>query len=632
MATDSHSAAQLPPGDRGPRLAGKAGDLLVLGAGAVVASALAGGLRMQFGLAPWLSILAALAAFAGLVALHILVHRSVALAALDAENQVLRDRLAGASNVVAAAVELPRPTTASPTQRTGDRQPPPAHPVLASAAANAPAREWIERAPRLGDAMAAPAVVDPWSQANEPRASHAPAPTPTEPPRWIAATAAPEPAELAGAPWPAMMQQALSGQRVPPPLPAGRPYVAPVAEPARPAAVPPPTQPVAPAAAWPQRPASWLEMPQPYVAATRPPPAPAAEAPSQAWPVAKHQTEYRGPAPEAQRYSTPVPVAPAVDGYEHLQGIIRQLAVDVSGAAAAATNLPRPGAAEAPPPAALAGSILDTASHALGDASAALGQRRVTAAPPHRSPAEDALAANRLDVLIAPIATLADRRACHYEVSVRLTTEAGDALDRADATPALRAAGALGRLDAATLPRVVRVARWLLERGRPSSVFSAIAGDSLADDGFLDVVANELGDGSPPHLVLAFAQSDVRAFGPMHFETLATMRDIGLSFAIEDVVDLDMDFDHLRQQGFAFVKLDAQVFLDGLPAAHHTMPPADLCRYLANLGLNLIVGEIADLATMARIFGMGVLLGQGQLFGSAKPIKSDILEPARSAA
>ena len=619
MAMDIHNAAQPPVADAGhvagSRLRGR--DAFVLLAGAMVAIALGCALHFQIGWMRWASAMSAISIGAALTSLHLLVRRRMA--------QVLADigSVAGPRTPQPGVETEPAPEFAPQYERRAPQRAPAEW--LPEPASVTPAVARAERA-----ATPERAAADIWDWQDGARPPEGPVGSALNPPNWAVAAEAsavrgPQPSEIAGAPWPAMIQPGAAGERMPPPLP--RPIES---IPIRSGVLPP-------------RPAAWLERTAQPVEAAAPAalatPAmdramPAYETRSQTWSPAPALPEYRQSerAIRTQPYQTPHPVAPSMDGFEHLQGIIRQLSADVSGVARNVGDPRSTGGAAAIAPALTAEHLLDAATHAIGDASAGLGRRAASEPAQSRSPAEEAVAANRIDVLIAPIATLADRRACHYDVSVRLQTETGEWLGRGDAAGDLRRSGSLGRLDAAALPRMVRVARWLLERGRASSVFSQIAGDSLADDGFLDVVATELGDGQPPHLVLGFSQGDVRAFGPMHFETLATMREIGVRFAIEDVVDLDMDFDNLRRQGFEFVKLDARVFLDGLPAAHHTMPPADLCRYLANQGLTLIVGEIGDLNTMARIFGMGVQLGQGELFGAAKSIKAEILEPARPAA
>jgi cyclic-di-GMP phosphodiesterase TipF (flagellum assembly factor) len=126
-------------------------------------------------------------------------------------------------------------------------------------------------------------------------------------------------------------------------------------------------------------------------------------------------------------------------------------------------------------------------------------------------------------------------------------------------------------------------------------------------------------------LVLSFAQSEVRAFTPGQVKALRDLAPLGLRFALEDVVDLNMDFSALKDMGFAFVELAAPAFLDGLPARGGRTPAADICRHLANFGLTLIVGGIDDDWLLARILGFGVLFGKGALFGGPRPVKDEVI-------
>jgi len=99
--------------------------------------------------------------------------------------------------------------------------------------------------------------------------------------------------------------------------------------------------------------------------------------------------------------------------------------------------------------------------------------------------------------------------------------------------------------------------------------------------------------------------------------------------ALEEVTDLDMDFAELKELGFAFVELDAPVFLDGLPAASGRVPASDICRHLADFGMTLIVGRIEDDWLLARILGFGVLFGKGTLFGAPRLVKDEVVaDPA----
>ncbi|MEQ1710375.1 MAG: EAL domain-containing protein [Hyphomicrobium sp.] len=246
----------------------------------------------------------------------------------------------------------------------------------------------------------------------------------------------------------------------------------------------------------------------------------------------------------------------------------------------------------------------------------------------------EAITAGRLDVLLDPILGLADQRARHFEVSVRLKDKNGQVLEPPDGVPELRESGLLPLLDCARIQRSAQVANRLADRGKSGSLFSAFSGEALSHDQFLADFADlySAREGLATQLVLSFGQADVRGFAGRDWDTIAEMRELGFRFALQSITDLDMDLEALKSAGFDFVKLDASVFLDGMPASGGVVPAGDICRHLALLGLTLIVGRIDDEAQLARIFGFGVIYGQGQLFGGARPMKTEALGEASHAA
>lgn len=240
----------------------------------------------------------------------------------------------------------------------------------------------------------------------------------------------------------------------------------------------------------------------------------------------------------------------------------------------------------------------------------------------------EAIAADRMEVLLEPIHALAEGRPRHFEISVRLLTADGEALEQADLPRIALGTGLMPRIDAARMVRAIRVARRLGERGREGSVLASVAGESLTDEQFLGTAATSSGSGNAMRLVLSFAQAEVRMFTPGHVEALQTLASAGFDFALEQVTDLDMDFSALKAIGFRFVELDAPVFLEGMTAAGGRIPASDICRHLADFGLTLIVGRIEDDWLLARILGFGVLLGKGTLFGGPKLVKSEVVQDA----
>jgi EAL domain-containing protein (putative c-di-GMP-specific phosphodiesterase class I) len=239
----------------------------------------------------------------------------------------------------------------------------------------------------------------------------------------------------------------------------------------------------------------------------------------------------------------------------------------------------------------------------------------------------DALMAERIDVFLEPIHGLEDNRARHYEVFARLRLEDGAELDREAYADIVRGTGLLPLIEAVKLSQTKRVAMQLMERGRSGSFFSQIDGEALFAAQFGEDAGTIAGRDAviATRLVLSFSQSDVRGFTPAQWRTLEELQGLGFRFAIEGVTDLDMDFERLAEAGFQFAKLDAQVFIAGLPIGDTTVPATDICKYLASMGLTLIIQSIASERQLVEILGFGALFGQGVLFGGPRPVKAHVL-------
>ncbi len=237
----------------------------------------------------------------------------------------------------------------------------------------------------------------------------------------------------------------------------------------------------------------------------------------------------------------------------------------------------------------------------------------------------EAISAGRLDVMLEPILGLDDRDARHFEVSIRLRDASGQVLDSNTRATDLSGTGLLPLFDAARLHRTLNVAAKLSERGKIGSVFSTYSADALDSRAFLADASEAMHRRDPGagQLVLTFDQADVRSFGHPQWDAIDDMRALGFRFAMAGITDFDIDFEALAGLGFEFAKLDAGVFLDGLMAPSGLIPPDDVCRHLSTAGMTLIVEHIDDADKLARIFGFGVLFGQGQLFGGPRALKSD---------
>lgn len=337
---------------------------------------------------------------------------------------------------------------------------------------------------------------------------------------------------------------------------------------------------------------------------------------------------------------------------EMIQGLIRKLADEVNSASAS----PPKGAADV---AAVSERAISTSLDALKATAGRMrsqdeaaqrrkacpendagGPRRTESGRPPEvnarlSALAEALALGRVEVLLDPIVDFNAGRPRHFELYVRLRDERGRVLDTEQSREDFAGTGMLPRIDGARIAHASQIAVRFTGRGRDNALFSTVSGEALSAHKFLEGVAQAYRERRSVAgvLIMTFSQADVRGFGPREWHALSEFASIGFRYCVSEVMDLDMDFEDLKARGFDFVKLDADVFLEGLPAGSDVFIPADdICKHLAGLGLSVIVGDMKNEATAAKVFGFGVLFGQGALFGGAKAVKRELIDGGGHAA
>lgn len=347
--------------------------------------------------------------------------------------------------------------------------------------------------------------------------------------------------------------------------------------------------------------------------------------------------------PEGPRVELPPLQAARETDLDAVHGMIKRLADEVNVAAEPALEGFVPQRQESVLRASL--DALQTTANAMRaskkNAAASAAPRASAPTPPPIMPSHarlaalaEAVASGRIEATLSPVVGLADHHLHYYEVMACPRDERGMLLSTATRDPQLAIAGLLPLLDSARLRQAAGVARTFAEEARETTLFTPATAVSLANDSFLDELAEvyRAREALAKELVLTFAQADVRTFGGSEWSALTDMRDLGFRFCVEDVTDFDYEFTALCAAGFAFVKIDAATLLSGLAAPSGTMPAEDVCRSLGELGLTLIVGNIGDEMTRDRVLAAGVPLGQGGLFGAPVPAGANAFAAAGEAA
>ncbi len=243
-----------------------------------------------------------------------------------------------------------------------------------------------------------------------------------------------------------------------------------------------------------------------------------------------------------------------------------------------------------------------------------------------RAAIASAIEAGRIEVRLSPIVGLATHEVSHYDLSFRLSSVTGEAIDRPEVDLLVASHDLLALFDTAKLLRASALAARLDARRKGGSLLSPVAGPSITNAQYLETFARvfEEREGISSQLVLTFTQADTEQFSPSAWQALSDMHAFGFRFALDAVDHLSTDFALLARRGFTFVKLSTDAMLNGMPSRDRFIPASEICRHIAGSGLTLVAGQIDDEAVRARVFGFGVLFGQGQLFGGARQVSVDV--------
>jgi cyclic-di-GMP phosphodiesterase, flagellum assembly factor TipF len=183
-------------------------------------------------------------------------------------------------------------------------------------------------------------------------------------------------------------------------------------------------------------------------------------------------------------------------------------------------------------------------------------------------------------------------------------------------------------IDNVLLFRCVQVVRRLLAKNREIGLFCNVAADTLIDSAYFPqfsefMAANRALASS---IVFEFAQSAVRAMGPLEQESLAALAELGFRFSMDRVADLKIEPRELGERGFRFVKVPSALLLARAATAASDIHPADFSDLLGRFGIDLIAEKIEREGEVVDLLDFDVRFGQGSLFSPPRPVRSDVLQ------
>jgi len=236
---------------------------------------------------------------------------------------------------------------------------------------------------------------------------------------------------------------------------------------------------------------------------------------------------------------------------------------------------------------------------------------------------DDALGSGALGFFLQPVVTIATRRTMAYEATLQLIGPNGSPFDERSVKEVIRRENLEIHLDRMLLDKTVRVATHFRNRGRNAAVICRFNERSYFDEDFLFYLAETLSSRRDLAGAVhpAISQNDLAVVSTSALETLANLNDLGFSFVMDRLRDLDAKPEILRRAGFTMIRAQSYFF-------SRTDPQRDTeCMALLASCRQAGVQAIAtDLAIEAEISNLvtGVEFGQGELFSTPRRVRAEL--------
>jgi len=234
---------------------------------------------------------------------------------------------------------------------------------------------------------------------------------------------------------------------------------------------------------------------------------------------------------------------------------------------------------------------------------------------------------NRVDLYLQPIVTLPQRKTRYYEALSRLRDDTGKIIMPDAYMKIAEPAGMMPMIDNILLFRCVHVMRKMVERNREVGVFCNVSTLTLLDSEFFPQFIDYMKHNQDlaGSLIFEFGQATIGASGPLEFESLKALADLGFTFSMDKVERLDVDFQVLADMNFRYFKVPAEMFLSDLDRSGSPILAEDFPELLTRSGITLIIEKIEDERTVVNLLDYNIKFGQGYHFSEPRPVRGDIL-------
>jgi len=232
----------------------------------------------------------------------------------------------------------------------------------------------------------------------------------------------------------------------------------------------------------------------------------------------------------------------------------------------------------------------------------------------------EALETNRVDLYLQPIVSLPQRRTRHYEAFSRIRTSDGRMVAAGQYLDVAKKQGLITAIDNLLLMRCVQLLRRTEKRESDVSFFVNISDHTLNDTEFLDQFIGFMASNPnlASRLVFEIAQRDVMALSDSVLQQLRALGELGFRFSMDQVEELEIDFQALAQANFRFIKVPIQLLLTLPEDGANWVHPRNLKAKSTISEISLVVERIEQESDVIEVLEYGFDFGQGFLFGAPR--------------
>lgn len=241
-----------------------------------------------------------------------------------------------------------------------------------------------------------------------------------------------------------------------------------------------------------------------------------------------------------------------------------------------------------------------------------------------------ALASDRLELCLQPVVELPQRKIRGYEATLRLRGESDDLQSEADLRRIASTTGLEAELDGVLIERALHVLRVLRGRKREVTISCAVAAAGLLSPRLPAALETALR--SDPELartlILELTYQEFCALSRQAREALRALADRGVGLSLGRLPHLKLDIDAITVAGIRQIKVAAAAMLGDEDAASRTdIHPADMAEFLRRRGIEMQMSDVASEQTVVDCLDYAPPLASGPLFGAARPVRPEVIEP-----